>query len=132
MKTLIILLTTLIVVACGTTNQEVLFKKHIFNKELHLLKIDKNTTAPTGVTLKISNKGTLEGFGGCNKYTGRYTIDKKYIFFKINDIDTKVCNNTYFEGEYIRKLVQSNKIILKNKKVYFYDRDNKILLVFTY
>jgi len=128
MKSIYILLTAFMIVGCGTTKQEPLFKKHIFNKELHLIKMDKNITAPNGVVLKISDSGTLEGFGGCNKYIGRYTTDKKYIYFKIDDIDTKVCDNTYFEGAYIRKLVNSNKIYVDGKNIYFYDRyDNRLL-----
>ena len=128
MKSLYILLTAFAIVGCGTTNQEPLFQKHIFNKTLHLVKMDNHITAPSGVTLKISDNGTLKGFGGCNNFTGRYTYDKKYIYFKIDDIDTKVCDNTYFEGAYLRKIVHSNRIYLQDKKVYFYDRSDKRLL----
>ena len=126
MKYTIFLIATLLIVGCSS-KQDTLLRKHIFNQELHLLTMEANTRVPKGVTILIKSDGSFKGFGGCNNYRGRYTINKDYIYFKLEDIDTKVCDNTYFEHLYYGKLVNTNQIIIQGKKVYFHNKESRLL-----
>ncbi len=92
-----------------------------------MVTMEANTRVPKGVTILIKSDGSFKGFGGCNNYRGRYTINKDYIYFKLEDIDTEVCDNTYFEHLYYRKLVNTNQILIQGKKVYFHDKKSRLL-----
>ena len=136
MKTKILIVTAVLltIIAC-TPKQITIFKRHISDKTLTLVSIDKNgidgnTTVPNNVTLKISPDSTFKGFGGCNDYNGTYLLNRDYINFKISNIGEKVCDNIYEEGIYIKKLVKSKKIVVQGKKIYFEDIDDKRLLLF--
>ena len=126
MKYITFLIATFFIVGCSS-KQDALLRKYIFNQELHLVKMEEKTTAPKGVTILIKRDGSFKGFGGCNNYRGRYSIDKDYIHFTIEDIDTEVCSNTYFEHRYFRKLVETNQILIQGKKVYFHDKESRLL-----
>ena len=128
-KILIIIATLLITIACSP-KQITIFKKNIANRHLTLVSFDENVTVPKNVTIRISSKNTFKGFGGCNDYNGTYTLNRDYINFKIIKLGTKVCDSTYQEGIYIRKLVKSKKIVVQGKKIYFESKDDKKLLTF--
>ena len=131
MKTKILLITAILflTVACAP-KQITIFKRHISNKTLKLVAFDNNITTPNKVTIKILPNKTFKGFAGCNDYNGTYSLNRDYINFKIDKQGTKVCDNTYQEGIYIRSLVKSKKIIVQGKKIYFEDKNDKRLLLF--
>lgn len=131
MKTKIFTITTIlfVIVACAP-KQITIFKRHISSKTLKLVAFDNNITVADNVVIKITPDKKFKGFAGCNDYNGTYSLNRDYINFKIDTQGTKVCDNTYQEGIYIRNLVKSKKIIVQGKKIYFEDKNDKRLLTF--
>ena len=131
MKTKILIVSTILLITIACTPKQIrIFKRHISGKTLKLVSMDKNITISDKVTIKISPDSTFKGFGACNDYNGTYLLNRDYINFKISNLGTKVCDNTYQEGIYIRDLVKSKKIVVQGKKIYFEDINEKKILQF--
>jgi len=114
----------------GCTNQYKLFKCKIQDRKFFLESFaNSSIQAPKNANITLGN-GTFEGFGGCNKFNGTFTMDKDYIHFKIKDIETKVCNQLYKERNYIKLIVKSTNLIIKGKKVLFNNQYDTTLMTF--
>ncbi len=134
-KYFLIIILLLIFYSCSKINYIYnLFHNKIENKKLILISIkDKNITKLTqNRAYIILNKNyTFKGFSACNDFNGTFILNKEFIHFKINNINSKVCKNIYIQHNFLENLVQTNKIIIKNKKLYYFvDLNNTTLLVF--
>jgi len=125
----ILVATALFYFGCTTLNT--LFNVKIENKNLSLTSFGNSTQeAPKNATLILSD-GTFTGFGGCNNFNGEFDINKYYIHFTINNVGTKVCSQTYKEGEYFKKLVNTTHLVIMGNKLLFKDKYEQTLLTFT-
>ena len=125
----LILLISFLFIAC--TSQYKLFQSKIEGQNLfleHFGNLEKDT--PKNAVIVLYN-GTFRGFGGCNDYNGTFTMNKDFIHFKLSDIGTKVCSESYKESEYFQELVKTTNLVIKGKRVLFKNRYNKTLLIFT-
>ena len=112
-----------------------IFKKHISEHNLTLSKLDDNISNIDKINIIITPNnefkgGTFKGFSGCNDYNGTFTLNRDYINFAIKDMGQRVCEKLEIESKYIHKLVESKKIVIQGKKIFFKDKNENWLMTF--
>jgi heat shock protein HslJ len=120
----------LVIFVLGCTSQYKIFKDNLRGKNLFLERFGDIKKDPPRNALIVLYNGGFKGFGGCNDYSGVFTIKKRHVHFKIKYLGTQVCEESYREREYFKTLVKTTNLVIKNKRVYFMNDDDKILLVF--
>ena len=120
----------LVIFMLGCTSQYKIFKENLRGKNLFLERFgDIKKEAPKHAVLVLYNGG-FKGFGGCNDYSGVFKVTKNHVHFKIKYLGTNVCQESYNEREYLKTLVKTTNMVIKDNRVYFMNNDDKILLVF--
>jgi heat shock protein HslJ len=114
--------------ACGTHEDPVLnesaLRQSLVGKTWTLRSIvSRDFAGDPAQTIKFNDDGTVEGFGGCNAFTGTYTLMDDQLEFGPLDHGEKSCGAAEEEREYtyltylatVRRLdtqTSSNELIL--------------------
>ena len=95
-----------------------------------LRNINDSTLAIDNKTkLNINNKNAIGGFNSCNSYGGNYKINENNISFSELLQTQRFCEGS-IERDYMSALQNTKKYKLEGDKLSFYDKDDKLLLVF--
>ncbi len=101
----LLVLTLLMVVGCGSHEVQPLdtgaVQKELFGKVWKLQSLfsrDVNSEQP--LTLEFLEDGTVKGFGGCNSFNGKYTLDGEDVTFGPMMSTKKSCGPAMDEQEY--------------------------------
>ena len=81
------------------------------------------------VKININSKGSIGGNNSCNSYGGNYKLNANNISFS-DLLQTQMFCEGSIEREYMSALNNTRKYKLENKKLSFYDKNDRLLLVF--
>lgn len=71
-------------------------------------------------TVEFSADGKISGFGGCNKFTGKYKVNGENITLTGIEATDLACDNTPLESAFLLALQKSSTYKIENSKLYLY------------
>ena len=85
------------------------------------------------LTLEFSENGTVKGFGGCNNFSGKYTLNGEAVTFGPFVSTKKSCGPATDEQEYTFQtfLAQINKLKINDDELELYSDDQVVPMVLT-
>jgi len=128
MKTITILLFSIVLNGCGSTKQantSANMKQttnEIPNGSFYISKIGENVTLSETLKLNFDNSTKkISGFSGCNTFSGNYKIDKNKISFTDLISTKKACSDdlNMIESSIHNFLKETNKFKLNNNQITF-------------
>nr|WP_321255971.1 META domain-containing protein [uncultured Pseudodesulfovibrio sp.] len=92
---------------------------------------DVQTDEP--LTLKFNADGTVEGFGGCNLFNGKYTLTGDSLSFGLMASTRKACGAALGEQEYtyLTFLATITKVSVEDDELKLFSADQTEPMVFT-
>ena len=95
-----------------------------------LRQINDSTLADNKIVkININSKGGIGGNNSCNSYGGNYKLNDNNISFS-DLLQTQMYCEGSIEREYMSALNNTSKYTLENKTLSFFDKNDKLLLVF--
>jgi heat shock protein HslJ len=132
------LLVLLMIGGCGSHEVPALdtasVQKELFGKNWKLQSLftrDVNSEVP--LTLEFMEDGTVKGFGGCNNFSGKYTLDGEAITFGPMISTKKACGPAMGEQEYtfLTFLAQINRLKIADDNLELYSDQQIVPMVLT-
>jgi len=99
------LFTLVLMAGCGShetqpMNEDVL-KKELFGKVWKLQNLfERSVVGDKELTIEFADDGTVKGFGGCNAFSGAFTLDGEKLTFGPLASTKKFCGAAVGEQEY--------------------------------
>jgi len=126
-----IILSTLLLSGCVSINKTYwLLRNDIANHKWHVP--IHNKALPSSATFTLSKNvkysGTFSGFGGCNKYSGKYYATSYSISFKLTKVGNKNCFNLYKEKEFLKNILRTKRMYIKDNKLIFVSKNHDKLM----
>ncbi|WP_319542620.1 META domain-containing protein [uncultured Pseudodesulfovibrio sp.] len=94
----------------------------------------RDVETDTPLTLKFNADGTVEGFGGCNSFNGKYTLTGDSLSFGPMATTRKACGAALGEQEYtyLTFLATISKVKVEDEELKLFSSDQSEPMVFTF
>lgn len=79
-----------------------------------------NNTITVKPTVEFTSSGMVEGFGGCNKFSGRYKVSGSTLTTSDIVSTEMACDHSQVEAIFIQSLQKTSSYEIEDSKLYLY------------
>lgn len=135
MKTILFMVSILVLNTCSDSKMQKDFTT-LLDKELKVTRLNEKSVETLNLTLIVNKEeNSVNGFSGCNRYFGSYSLNQNKISFSKIGATKMFCANAIqneTEQKFLEALSKTNTYqISKSGTIELFDENNKKLLVLT-
>lgn len=124
----IFVLTTVLLYGCSSGNQTASLKST--NWQLDSIIGLKIVPEGKSTTLEFGSDGKISGYGGCNKYAGKYKTSGKNISFIDVYATEMACINSQVEANFLAALKKTDNYKISGGKLMLYETGKLLVIMF--